>query len=121
MSSARFEIEKRKLEYKIRQKEQGAFGGLGSWLLGAMSGSSSTKSLPDTLTESLKVSADQFLESPDKLDTIFKAASLLKNPKRSSLGTVVLGSIIGGILASRYYYKENQQKPVKQDAKELLP
>jgi len=108
MSSARFEIEKRKLEYKIRQKEHSVLGGFGSWFLGALAGKPESVSLTESLTEGLKVSADQFLENPDKLDTIIKAASLLKSPSKSSLGTVVLGSIIGGVLASRLYYKDKE-------------
>lgn len=120
MSSARFEIEKLKLKYKIRQKERGALGGFGSWFLGALSGKPASASLTESLTVGLKESADQFLENPDKLDTIIKAASLLKSPSKSSLGTVVLGSIIGGVLASRLYYKNREEQSSEADLKDQL-
>jgi len=125
MSSARFEIEKRKLEYKIRQKERGALGGFGAAFFSALKGSTSSASskassvssntesllahslpLQEKLSEGLKIAADQFLENPDKLDTVIKTVAILKDPKKSSLGTIVLGSLIGGILVGRYYFNK---------------
>jgi len=105
MSSVRIELEKRKLENRIRQREQGVFNGASSWVRAMLAGESPTNSLTTTISEELKRSADQFLEGPDKIDKIIDAASLLKGSK-SSMGTVILGSIIGGIIASRFYLKK---------------
>jgi len=112
MSSVRFELEKHKLQNKIRQHEHGLLGGIGSFLRGATASTNAdSSSLSDSLSQGLKASADAFLESPDKIETIVKAASLLKNPRSTSLGTIVLGSIIGGVLASRLYYRQKDAVP----------
>ena len=117
--SARFEIEKRKLANKIRQKERNALGGLGSWFLGAWSANSETNALNNNFQEGLKSSVYQVLENPEHLDKVVKAAGLFKASKMSSLGTVVLGSIIGGILASRLYLNKTDGKPVEAPVNEL--
>jgi len=121
MRSARYELEKRKLELKLKEREQGLFSGITGAFFSALKSSSNSNgtdwneltskganiigkladAVDDNSAETLKNIASKELESKD-LNSIVKLASLLGG-KRSSMGMVVLGSIIGGVWAAQRF------------------
>lgn len=88
------EIEKLKLEKRIQLEESGWQSILGSAVLNTVFGSSSSKK-----SKALDL-AQNFAQAK------LKEQGFLEG-KKGTLGIVVVGSIIGGILAAKKYYDEN--------------
>ena len=83
-------------------RENSVYGGLGSWLIGSLLGSKKTTSEAKAQSFVEKsIEPIEQLPPQDKIETLAKASSFFTGKKTGSLGLVVVGSIIGGILASR--------------------